>query len=157
MLPKYWRLVAKNKTGQTLTYNSGARVAVRYTQWKRDSQGALSEAAEASDDFGFGAGDTIADDGWEKMDASGTGYVDNSTDKYEGVYGQLDVTTDHASTDGTVDLYVELSGNTGNWPTDDVADPDTGDEIETHLIGPIASVELSGAETESTNFSFSAD
>ena len=155
MLPTRWRFVVKNTSTQTQTYNSGARVAVRYTRWKRDSDGALVHAAEASDDFGFGAGDSIANDSWEKMDVAGTGYVDESTDLNEGVDGQLDVTSDHASTNGPFELYVEFSGG-ATWPTDDVADPDTGDDIETHLVGPIASVELSGAETKSCNFSWSA-
>jgi hypothetical protein len=156
MLPRYWRLVAKNKAGHTLTYDSGARVAARYVAWKRDSDGALSEASEVSDDFGFGAAESIANGSWEKMAAAGAGYVDNSADKYEGIYGQFDVTSDHVSADGPVELYVEFSTNSSQWPSDDVADPDSGNDIEQHLVGPIASVDLDGAETKSVAFSWQA-
>ncbi len=156
MLPKYWRLVAKNKTGQDLNYDSGARLAIRYAPWKRDPSGALVEGAEASDDFGFGAGDTIVDASWKSMDASGAGYIDNSSNKYEGIYGQLDVTADNASASGTVELFVEFSTNASNWPSDDAADPDTSGDVDQHLIGPIASVSLNGADTASTVFSWQA-
>lgn len=112
MLAKYWRLRVLNSTDQTLTYNDGARVNVRCSPWKLSS-GDLSYGTTITDDFGFGAGDTIAADGEEEGSV-----VDNTSDLYWGIKGYFEVKADLTSTDGEVFLYLEESDDNSNWPSD---------------------------------------
>lgn len=120
MLPSYYRFRIKWDADQTLTYNNAARVEVTWISWKLSS-GALVYQAEQSDDFGFGAGDTIADEGEEEAQV-----VDNSSDLYLGLNGTLRVIADANSTDGTMSLYVEESTDNSVWPSD-LADFDITD------------------------------
>ncbi|KKL64496.1 hypothetical protein LCGC14_2164430, partial [marine sediment metagenome] len=60
MLPKTFRFVAVNNTGQTMTFNSGSRLAVNYESWKFDSNGALVYRAEITNGLDtFTSGETI--------------------------------------------------------------------------------------------------
>ena len=120
MLPKYYRFRLKWDADQTLTYNNDARVSITFIQWKLVN-GVLTYNSEQSDDFGFGAGDTIADEGEEESSV-----VDNSSDLYWGLHGTLEVTADVSSTDGTMYLYVEESTDNVDWPSDQ-ADFDISD------------------------------
>ena len=112
MLPMYYRFRIYWDANQTLTYNNGARVSVTFIKWKLSS-GNLSYSSEGSDDFGVGAGDTIADEGQEEATV-----IDNSSDLYWGLHGTLEVTADQNSTDGTMYLYVEESTDNNDWPSD---------------------------------------
>jgi len=113
MLAKYWRLRMLWEADQTLTYNDGARIAIRCSPWKLTSEGALSYGTTITEDLGFGAGETIADDG----EVEGT-VVDNTSNLYFGVNGYFELTADADSTDGTAKLYLEESDDNTNWPSD---------------------------------------
>jgi len=112
MLPAYWRLIAENKTDQTLTYNNAARLSVIVTPWKM-TDGAMAPGANITDDMGFDAGETIA------ANANSEGDVqDNTVNKYIGFTGIFLAIADVTSTDGTIDLYIEFSADNTNWPSD---------------------------------------
>ncbi|MBN2401977.1 MAG: hypothetical protein JXN64_06235 [Spirochaetes bacterium] len=112
MLARYWRLRLKWDADQTLTYDNGARVDISIIPWKLSS-GALSYGSEISEDLGFGAGETIADEG----EVEGT-VVDNTSNLYLGFKGILEMTADANSTDGYAYLYIEESADNTQWPSD---------------------------------------
>lgn len=145
MLAKYYRLRIKWNADQTLTYNDGARVSVRCSPWKIAS-GNLSYGTTDTDDFGFGAGDTIADEGEEEATV-----IDNTSDLYWGVKGYLEVTADADSTDGTMYLYLEESDDNTNWPSDQA-----DFEIEKHLrlVGALVMSTDAVDEDAAINFEF---
>jgi hypothetical protein len=72
--------------------------------------------------MGFTSG-TIAIDGESEGDVQ-----DNTSNKYWGINGFLEVIADLSSTDGTAYLYLEESDNNTDWPSD-AADFD----IEKHM------------------------
>ena len=112
MLPAYWRLRVRNSTDQTLTYDLAARVSVIVTPWKMTS-GAMAVGANITDTaFLAAAGSIIAN-----AEAEGT-VQNNTTNLYIGFTGIFEVTADVTSTDGTVDLYMEVSPDNTNWPSD---------------------------------------
>jgi len=117
MLAKYWRLRLKWDADQTLTYNDGARIAVRCSPWKVGADGALTYGATiVLDDDNWatwGAGETIADEGEVESDVT-----DNTSNLYYGVNGYLEMTADADSTDGNAYLYLEESDDNTNWPSD---------------------------------------
>jgi hypothetical protein len=113
MLGKYYRLRGRWVADQTLTYDSGARIAIQFVKWKLTS-GVLEWSAQVTEDLGFSAGETIATTG-EVEQATPT---DNTTDKYWGVKGTLKVIADATSTDGTFFLYIEESDDNTLWPSD---------------------------------------
>jgi hypothetical protein len=121
MLAKYWRLRVLNSTDQILTYAAGARVNIRISPWKLAS-GILTYGTTIVDDMGFTSG-TIAIDGESEGDVQ-----DNTSNKYWGINGFLEVIADLSSTDGTAYLYLEESDNNTDWPSD-AADFD----IEKHM------------------------
>ena len=120
MLPKYYRFRIHWDADQTLTYDNAARVNLRFLPWKLSS-GDLTYGTVITDDFGFGAGDTIADEGQEESSV-----VDNTSNLYWGGHGYLEVIADQNSTDGTMYLYVEESDDNSTWPSDQ-ADFDISD------------------------------
>lgn len=145
MLPQYWRLRMINETGQTMTYNDGARIAIRCQEWKIGSVGVITYGTVITEDLGFGAGETIADDG----EVEGT-VVDNSSNKYYGINGTFEITHDLDAADGVCRLYLEFSDNDGNWPSD-------SDDFEiTDLIQiAVLNIDNSGVDkSRSCNFSF---
>lgn len=101
-----------NETGQTMTYADGARIAIRVQPWKLVS-GVLTYGTVITEDLGFGAGETIADDG----EVEGT-VVNNSSDLYWGANGTFEITHDLDAASGVCRLYFEGSDNDGNWPSD---------------------------------------
>lgn len=112
VLAKYWRLRMLWEADQTLTYNNGARIAIRCCPWKFTS-GALAYGTTITEDLGFGSGETIADDG--QVEGS---VVDNTSNLYLGIKGYFEMTADANSTDGTASLYLEESDDNSNWPSD---------------------------------------
>ena len=112
MLAKYWRLRLKWDADQTLTYNDGARIAIRLSPWKFAS-GALSFGTTITEDMGFGAAETIVTTG----QVEGT-VQDNTTNLYWGIKGYFEMTADVTSTDGNAYLYLEESDDNTNWPSD---------------------------------------
>lgn len=120
MLPKFYRFRILWEADQTLTYNNAARVELDVQPWKFTS-GALVYGTVITDDFGFGSGDTIADDGEEE-----SAVIDNTSNLHLGFDGTLKVIADQNSTDGTMTLFLERSDLDGNWPSD-LADFDIQD------------------------------
>lgn len=132
MLPKFYRFRILWEADQTLTYDNAARVELDVQPWKIDSNGALDYSITViTDDFGFGAGDTIADDGQEE-----SAVQDNTTNKGLGFDGTLKVIADQNSTDGTMTLFMERSDLDANWPSD-LEDFDIQD------LTPLCKLELS--------------
>lgn len=125
MLPKFYRFRILWEADQTLTYDNAARVELDVQPWKVDSSNALVYNTVITDDFGFGAGDTIVDDGQEE-----SAVQDNTSNLAFGFDGTLKVIADVSSTDGTMTLFMERSDLDGNWPSD-LADFDIQDL--THL------------------------
>lgn len=145
MLAKYYRLRLLWVADQTLTYNSGARIAIRMSPWKFTS-GALEYSATDIDDLGFGAGETIVTTG----EVEGT-VIDNTSDLHLGVKGYFEVTADVSSTDGTAYLYIEESDDNTNWPSDQ-ADFDITKHLR--LIATLAFSTDAVDEDAGTNFEF---
>jgi hypothetical protein len=144
MLAKYWRLRMRWDADQTLTYDNGARIAIRCGPWKIAS-GNLSYGTVITEDLGFGAGETIADEG--QVEGS---VVDNTSNLFWGIKGIFQLTADANSTDGTAYLYLEESDDNSTWPSD-------ADDFEITDLRSIATLTLStDAEDEDrmTNFSF---
>lgn len=112
MLAKYYRLRGVNNTGQTMTYDSGARIAIRLSPWKISS-GALAFTTTITEDLGFSATETIVDGGEVE------GSVNNNTSNLDfGVKGYAEITHDLATADGSFDIYLEESDDNVNWPSD---------------------------------------
>jgi len=144
MLAKYWRLRLKWDADQTLTYDSGARIAIRLSPWKIAS-GALSFGTTITEDMGFGAAETIVDEG----QVEGT-VQDNTVNLYWGVKGYFEMTADVTSTDGWAYLYLEESDDNTNWPSDQ-ADFDITD---LRLVAVLAFSTDAANEDRAVNFEF---
>lgn len=145
MLAKYWRLRMINQTGQTMTFNDGAAIAIRSQPWKLGSDGAIEYGTVITEDLGFGAGETIVDDG----EVEGA-VVDNGTSKFYGVNGTFEITHDLDAAAGVCRLYREFSDVDNYWPSD------ADDFVITDLF-PVAvlNIDNSGVDkSRSCNFSF---
>ena len=112
MLAKFWRLRFINETGQTMTFDDGARIAIRCMGWKVSS-GALVYGSVITENLGFIASGTIADDG----EVEGT-IVDNSSNLFWGINGTFEITHDLDAAVGQCRLYLEISDNDGKLPSD---------------------------------------
>jgi len=115
MLPQFYRIIAVNNTGQTLTYDSNGRLNLKMTAWKWDtSNGDVVYTQLSDDDFGFGAGDSTADGAEDK-----TSEINNTANEYVGLQVQLELTHDEgAAADGTYDLYLDAGDATGELASD---------------------------------------
>ena len=113
MLPEFYRFRVVNNTDQTLTYNSAARVELHVTPWKMTA-GAMAQGTIISDTADF-----LTTDGSIAAAAQVEGaVVDNTTNLHIGFTGTFYVKADVNSTDGTVDLYIEVSTDNSRWPSD---------------------------------------
>lgn len=144
MLAKYYRLRMKWDADQTLTYDSGARIAIRLSPWKLVS-GDLTYGTTITEDLGFGAAETIADE----AEVEGS-VIDNTSNVYWGIKGYFEMTADANSTDGTAYLYLEESDDNTNWPSDQ-ADFDISD---LRLVATLAFSTDAEDEDRATNFEF---
>ena len=145
MLAKYYRLRMYWEADQTLTFNSGAVIAIRMLPWKLVS-GVLTYGTVITEDLGFGAGETIVTTG----EVEGT-VVDNTSNLYLGVKGTFKLTADVTSTDGGAYLFLEESDDNSTWPSD-MADFDCRNDLK-----PIAILIMSTDaedETRAVNFEF---
>lgn len=144
MLAQFWRLRFINETGQTMTWDDGARIAIRVQEWKLVA-GVLTYNTVITEDLGFVATDTIADNGEEE----GT-VVDNSSGPYYGFNGTFEITHDLDAAVGVCRLYLEFSDNDGNWPSD------SNDFVITDLIRlATLPIDNSGVDkSRSVNFSY---
>lgn len=112
MLPKYYRFRAQWVADQTLTYDNGARIALRFLPWELVS-GVLTYGTVITDDLGFGSGETIVTGGEVEGSVN-----DNTSNLYFGGRGTFEATADADSTDGTLYLFVEESDDNSTWPSD---------------------------------------
>jgi len=124
MLGAYYRFRVKNRTDQTFTYDNDARIELKIIPWKFVS-GAVEQQTVISVTTDFlDSGETIA-----ASSEVESAVIDNTSDLNIGFtgtfYGKADVT----STDGTLDLFMEMSTDNSRWPSD-MADFD----IEEHMI-----------------------
>lgn len=145
MLSKYWRLRGVNNTGQTMTYNDGARIAIRCCPWKLSS-GALVYGTTITDDLGLGAGETITDG--SEVEGS---VKDNTSNLYLGIKGYLEIIHDLATADGTFDLYLEESDDNSKWPSDQAS---FDVELHCRLVASLSVVNDAVDESSGVNFEF---
>lgn len=145
MLAEFWRLRMINETGQTMTYNDGARIAIRSVAWKLGASGVITHSSVITEALGFTTDGTIADDGEVESTV-----VDNSSDKYYGVNGTFEITHDLDAAVGQCRLYVEFSDNNGNWVSDAL------DFVITDLIQiAVLDIDNTGVDkSRAVNFSF---
>lgn len=123
MLSEFYRWRIVNNTDQTFTYDSDARIEVHVTPWKMTS-GAMAQGTIISDTTAFlNTGETLT----ATSETEGT-VIDNTANLFIGFtgtfYGKADVT----STDGTLDLYMEISTDNSRWPSD-MADFDIDEDL----------------------------
>lgn len=111
MLPKAYVFTLVNNTGVTATFDEGARLSLRITQWKFNSSGALVYNTTVVDPMNFVAGQTILNGGQNNSND-----FDNSSDLFLGLNGVLEVTHDLATADGRWDLFIQGSDSNGNFP-----------------------------------------
>jgi len=116
MIPQFYRFIVVNNSGQTLTYNSNARINVKVTAWYYNvSTGKIVYAQLPDDDLGFVAASTLADG----AEIVGDNEIDNTANLYIGLQVQLEITHDEgAAADGTFDVYIAGGDATGELPTD---------------------------------------
>jgi hypothetical protein len=142
MLAKYYRLRMSWVADQTLSFDTGAVIAIRLSPWKIAS-GALSYGATITDDLGFSAGETIVNTG----QVEGT-VIDNTSNLYWGIKGYFEMIADVTSTDGYAYLYIEESDDNTNWPSDQ-ADFDISD---LRLVAVLAFSTDANDEDRAVNF-----
>ena len=113
MLPEFWRFRVKNSTDQTFTFNNAARIETHVTPWKMTS-GAMVQGALIEDTAAF-----LTTAGNLAAVAESEGAVhDNTSNLYIGFTGLFYCIADVDSTDGTMDLYLEISYDNSIWPSD---------------------------------------
>ena len=118
MLTSFYRFILVNNSGQTVTYDSNARLVLHLKGWFiNPSTGKLDYTLLGPESFGFGAGDTTID-GAEDI---GSIEFDNTSNLFLGTQVQLDILHDAgALADGTFDLYIARGLTTGGLPTDQI-------------------------------------
>jgi hypothetical protein len=85
-LPQFYRIIAYNDTGQTITYDNNGRLNVKMTAWKWDTSNGDIVYTQLSDDaLGFGAGDSTAAGAEDKSSE-----IDNTSNEYVGLQVQLE-------------------------------------------------------------------
>lgn len=143
MLPKFYRFILVNNTGQTLTYDNNGRINVKMTGVYIDpASGLLSYNPLADDDCGFGAGDSTIDTGEDK-----TSEIDNSSNCYINALVQIEITHDEGTAaDGTYDVYFDGGDATGEL----ASDASGYDAAETNKLQYVGSLtwHSSGADDE---------
>ena len=143
MLPQFYRIIVVNNSGQTVTYNNNGRLNLKLTAWHWNASAGKPVYTQLSDDdFGFIAGDSVADGGEEK-----TSEIDNTSNLYAGLQIQLEVTHDEGTAaDGTFDLYLDGGDATGEL----ASDASGYDDAETNKLQAIGSLtwHASGVDDE---------
>jgi len=127
-LPHTWQPYIHNCTGAAIEFSTdGANNTFTITgrPWNRDSDGAISFGDEVT--IFSDPGSDLADDAI----LAGT-EQDNSSNLYEGMFCTAKLDTD-ASTDGTIDIYIQWSTDGGTDYPDDAGDFDK-EVIDTDLI-----------------------
>lgn len=114
-LPQYYRIIVVNNSGQTVTYDNNGRFNVKMTGFKTTpADGKKDYDPLADDDLSFVATDTCVNGAEEKSDE-----IDNTSNLYQGVQIQLEVTHDEGlAADGTFDIYLDGGDATGELMSD---------------------------------------
>ena len=114
MLAPFYRLHGVNESGQTMTFDSGALIAIRLQPWAIRA-GVLSFTTSViTDDLQFSSGETIVDN------AAVEGVVhDNSSNLDFGVKGKISIAHDVDAAVGVFRLYIEESDSNANWISDE--------------------------------------
>jgi len=113
MLPEFYRFRVLNSTDQTFTYDNAARIEVHVTPWKMTA-GAMAQGALIED-----TATLLTASGTLAAAAQAEGAVkDNTSNLYIGFTGLFYCIADVTSTDGTMDLYLEISYDNTLWPSD---------------------------------------
>ena len=114
MISQFFRFVIVNNSGQTLTYASGGRLALKIAGLRRDpitNDWIRTQLTES--DCGFSTG-TLTDGSETPTDE-----ISNAATRYESLEAQLEVTHDEGTAaDGTVDVYFAGGSATGELPSD---------------------------------------
>ncbi len=115
MLPRFYRFIVVNNSGQTMTYDNNARYNLLVTHWTiTPSTGKIAYTQDGDDDLSFAAADTTANGGEDLSDE-----IDNTTNLFEGALVQLAVTHDEgAAAGGTFDIYLDGGEATGQLASD---------------------------------------
>ena len=114
MLGGWFRFLVKNVTDQTFTYNSGARIITSILPWKMTS-GARANGSLITDDSAF-----LTTAGTLAANAVTVGTKrDNTTLLHIGFTGNFRCVADVSSTDGTMDLYMEMGSADATWISDE--------------------------------------
>lgn len=145
MLPKFYRFRCLWTADQTLTFDNAARVNLRANPWKFGSGGALEYDTVITDDFDFGAGETIVTTGQVE-----SAVINNSSNLYLGLHGFLEVIADVSGTDGTMKLYVEWSDADANW----ISDEADFDILDMRLLRVLTMSTNAVDEGRAVNFTF---
>lgn len=113
MLSEFYRFRIRNSTDQTFTYDNAARIEVHLTPWKMTA-GAMAQGAIISDTT-----DLLNASGAIAAAAEAEGAVhDNTSLLHIGFTGTFYAIADVNSTDGSLDLYMEMSVDGSRWPSD---------------------------------------
>lgn len=113
MLPEFYRFRVVNNTDQTFTFANAARIELHITPWKMTS-GAMAQGTIISDTTDFlNTGETLT----ATSETEGASH-DNTTLLHIGFTGTFYCLADVTSTDGTMDLYMEMSTDNSRWPSD---------------------------------------
>lgn len=146
MLPQDYKFHIVNKTGVQLDFSSNSaneKADLDFTKWKRDANNDITYDSETN----LALSSDVANDGSDEFTAQ-----DNSTDKYEGLFGRLTIETDNASADGYVQLYAEWTGDGGTTFPSDAADFDP--EKDLVLLGSLEIVGDGAGYVRSMPFAF---
>ena len=89
MLPQFYQFILVNNSGQTVTFNSNGRLNLKITAWIIDpSTGKITYTQLTDNDFGFVAGQSMADGAERQTDVE----FDNTGNLYVGLQVQVEVT-----------------------------------------------------------------
>lgn len=115
MLPRVYRIIVVNNSGQTVTFNNNGRFNLKVTGWIiTPATGKIAYTTDADDDLAFIAGDSTVDGAEEKSSE-----IANNSDLFIGAQVQLEVTHDEGTlADGTFDLYLDGGDLTGELASD---------------------------------------
>lgn len=115
MLPRFYKFIVVNNSGQTLTFDNNARLNLKLWAWIIDpTTGKMTYTQIADDDMNFVATNTLSD-GAEQLGDE----IDNTSNLFVGLRVQLEVTHDEGTlADGNFDLYVSTGDATGELESD---------------------------------------
>ncbi len=114
-LPLFYRILVVNNSGQTITFDSLGRLNLKLKGFHTTpATGKRAYTTISDDDLSFISGDSTLDGAEDKSDE-----IDNSTNLFQGVQVQLEVTHDEGTlADGTFDIFFDGGDATGELMSD---------------------------------------